>query len=177
MFNCKQNSMSNHYIPTDLLVMPLGKFKGKYDTRRFRCYKKLCHDFNFRDCPHCKYLPYTSSPLRNNDYYCENIEIKHPILKSNNKHRSDLDSADSNLSWLLKDFIEDTGERNKDNENISYTEQAAQVYFVTHLPLNLFYPNLHQLEKANLDKALVSLVRITNKIRSLMLVSSLKKNQ
>ncbi|CUM48936.1 uncharacterized protein AC631_03148 [Debaryomyces fabryi] len=176
--NCEEIKSNESYLPKTPLI-PLGKFKGKYDTRKFRCYKKLCHQSNFKNCQHCKYLPYTSSPLKNRDYYCENIEIREPELNSyqREKLQSDAYSIESNLVCLLNGVMDDYVADQKDQTSslILKSENVFLDYYSIHFPSILKYASTQQIEGANVDKALKHLFKITNRIRSLALISSLRR--
>lgn len=158
----------------DLKVISLGMFKGTYDTRKFRCFKRKCHTSNLKNCQYCKYLPYTSSPLRNSDYYCENIEIKDPTLKyrKTSKPQNNLDNLENHLVWLLSDIIDDFSidhkARNK-NENKEVTEKYTLIFTAFR------YPNFYSLENVNVDRALSNFVKITNKVKPNTLVLAFKK--
>lgn len=169
----KNEIISNESYAPKTLLIPLGKFKGKYDTRKFRCYKKLCHQSNFKNCQHCKYLPYTSSPLKNRDYYCENIEIREPkaILYQKGKLESDAYNIDNNLACLLNDVMDDFDIDKNDhtNDSILETEKVFLDYYATHFPSILRNLNTQQIESANISKALKHLFKITNTVRSLAL--------
>lgn len=172
----KQEIKSNESYAPKTLLIPLGKFKGKYDTRKFRCYKKLCHKSNFKNCQHCKYLPYTSSPLKNRDYYCENIEIRDPTTNSYQNLQSDSYNVESSLGCLLKGVMDDyeTVQNDHTNDSILDTEKAFLDYYSIHFPSILKYASVQQIEGANVDKALKHLLKITNIVRSLALISSLR---
>lgn len=174
----EQEIKSNESYAPKTLLIPLGKFKGKYDTRKFRCYKKLCHQSNFKNCQHCKYLPYTSSPLKNRDYYCENIEIRDPETNTYQIEnlQSDSYNVENSLVSLLNGVMDDYGTVQNDNTNDSIldTEKAFLDYYSIHFPSILKYASAQQIEGANVDKAIKHLLKITNRVRSLALISSLR---
>lgn len=174
----KQEIKFNESYAPNTLLIPLGKFKGKYDTRKFRCYKKLCHQSNFKNCQHCKYLPYTSSPLKNRDYYCENIEIKDPETNSYQRGNLQNDSynVENSLVCLLNGVMDDYGTVQNDhaNDTILDAEKVFLDYYSIHFPSILKYASAQQIEGANVDKALKHLLNITNRVRSLALISSLR---
>ena len=172
----KQEIKSNESYAPKTLLIPLGKFKGKYDTRKFRCYKKLCHKSNFKNCQHCKYLPYTSSPLKNRDYYCENIEIRDPATNSYRNLQGDSYNVESSLVYLLNGVMDDydTVQNDHTNDSILDTEKVFLDYYSIHFPSILKYASVQQIEGANVDKALKHLLKITNRVRSLALISSLR---
>lgn len=173
----KQEIKSNESYAPKTLLIPLGKFKGKYDTRKFRCYKKLCHQSNFNNCQHCKYLPYTSSPLKNRDYYCENIEIRDPESNSylGENLQSDSYNVESSLVCLLNGVMDDYGTVRNDNTKDSILDiEKVLDYYSIHFPSILKYASTQQIEGANVDRALKHLIKITNRVRSLALISSLR---
>lgn len=176
--NCKEIKSNESYLPKTPLIA-LGKFKGKYDTRKFRCYKKLCHQSYFKNCQHCKYLPYTSSPLKNRDYYCENIEIREPEFNSYRRERSQNDTynIENNLVYLLNDVADDYVADQKDQTGslTLNSENGFLDYYSIHFPSILKYASTQQIEVANVDQALKHLLKITNRIRSLALMSSLRR--
>ena len=171
-----QKIKSNASYAPKILLIPLGKFKGKYDTRKFRCYKKLCHQSNFNNCQHCKYLPYTSSPLKNRDYYSENIEIRDPATNSNQKgNQNELYNVESSLVCLLNDVIDDYDNVQNDhtNDTILNVEKVLDYYSID-FPSILKYGSVQQIEGANFDRVVKHFLGITNRVRSLALISSLR---
>lgn len=90
-----------------LVIIPLGRFKGLYDTRGFRCYQESCHESRLGNCNYCKYLPYISSPLGNKTYYCENIDIRDTKLRDTKTRDTSYvqDFFEHNLILLITDVL------------------------------------------------------------------------
>ncbi|CCE86754.1 Piso0_005264 [Millerozyma farinosa CBS 7064] len=107
--NSKNLEKYNAGIANDLNLIQVGKFKGSYDTRRFRCIRKQCHTSICQtNCEHCKYLPYTSSPLRYKNFnaYAETDEWENTSDRRS-KLQNQLDNLASHMMSVLSDLVED----------------------------------------------------------------------
>lgn len=123
--NSKNLEKYNAGIANDLNLIQVGKFKGSYDTRRFRCIRKQCHtSICHTNCEHCKYLPYTSSPLRYKTFnaYAETDEWD-STSDRRSKLQNQLDNLASHMMSVLSDLVEDIsdhGDTGKSSDENSY---------------------------------------------------------